>query len=703
MHKKFEKIGEKRKRQKEDFERALVREREREKERKKEMRDAQKTREPPPPTAKNCVGLASSSFDDDDDDDDDDDANTAYASLLSRWPARKKHIDFLVASLGGFSATAKKSFAPNVHVHGPPCGGKTMLVRDVFDVLHAQFGFAYAYVNCVDAHDKKLMFEALLEQLQPYFKDERRRRMLRERARAMANEKEMRDTEEEKENEGDQNNKTDDVEGYEAEREARMAKNAERMKSTGVDDASKRMAEAGNGKRALDDVTAEKEKTNIHSNNKSSVDQSTTTSLALVSAAVVKNTSSANRRKRKRAIHVADFVQVLKENLDRNGPRITIVLDDAHRLAEQKDDRFLPTLLKIGELTKRNIHVVTISCESIQTFQTTVDLVKPQTIFFGAYTKKELIEVLLKEAPRDIAKERYRAFLDPMVAAFYDTCRAPRELRTALEPLWKRYSEKLYEAIRNGTPENELPEPRRLYANLMSAKKNREPTGPSQEQNYAQKQQQQQAKIHAGLTVPLSKANLALQRGEWPVPEERYFTGEAVLEDATGDAANTTNTSYIAKALDFDIPKLTKFLLLSAYIVSKNDESVDNRLFATEGAVGNHRKRGRLAHDRNVDRAARRSLEDTNAFKLERLLSVFQHIVRRSYEEGGSDLADLEEELLSADVFTQISSATSLGLLVSSQGDAMCGGKYRSCVSDELAEKLSRNLSVDLKHYIHYI
>ena len=674
------------------------------------MRDAQKTREPPPPpppTAKNFVCLASSS--------DDDDANTAYASLLSRWPARKKHIDFLVASLGGFSATAKKSFAPNVHVHGPPCGGKTMLVRDVFDVLQTQFGFAYAYVNCVDAHDKKLMFEALVEQLQPYFKDERRRRMLRERARAMAVEKEMRDTEEEKENEGDQNNKTDDVavyndssqlNAYEVEREARMAKNAERMKSIGVDDASKKMAEAGNGNRALDAVTAEKEKTNIHSNNKSSVDQSTTTSLALVSAAVVKNTSSANRRKRKRAIHVADFVQLLKENLDRNGPRITIVLDDAHRLAEQKDDRFLPTLLKIGELTKRNIHMVTISCESIQTFQTSVDLVKPQTIFFGAYTKKELIEVLLKEAPRDIAKERYRAFLDPMVAAFYDTCRAPRELRTALEPLWKRYSEKLYEAIRNGTPENELPEPRRLYANLMSAKKNREPTGPSQEQNYAQKQQQQQqqqAKIHAGLTVPLSKANLALQRGEWPVPEERYFTGEAVLEDATGDAANTTNTSYIAKALDFDIPKLTKFLLLSAYIVSKNDESVDNRLFATEGAVGNHRKRGRLAHDRNVDRAARRSLEDTNAFKLERLLSVFQHIVRRSYEEGGSDLADLEEELLSADVFTQISSATSLGLLVSSQGDAMCGGKYRSCVSDELAEKLSRNLSVDLKHYIHYI
>ena len=572
-------------------------------------------------------------------------ASRLYKALLSRWPARKKHIDFLLAAVGGVSTNARTQFAPNVHVHGPPSCGKTMLVRDIFDALRSGFGYASAYVNCVDAHDKKLMFEAIVEQLEPYFKEERRRKMLRERAKAMAADaKGRKDDEKENENDGNNNDKTDDA-----------------------------------------------------------------ASLALVSAAAAaKNATGATKKKRKRAIHVADFVQLLKENLDRNGPRITIIVDDAHRLAEQKDDRLMPTLLKIGELTKRNIHVVTISCESIQTFQSNVDLVKPQTIFFDAYTKEELIEVLLKEAPRDIAKKHYRAFLVPMVAAFYDTCRAPRELRTALEPLWKRYSEKLYEAIQNGTPENELPEPQKLYSSLMSAKKiaNASSAGVSQQQQqHAYKQQQQHAKIHAGLTVPLSKANLALQRGEWPVPEERYFTGEAVLEDAIGDVANaTTNTSSLAKALDFDIPKLTKFLLLSAYIASKNDESVDNRLFVVDGTGGgNHRKRGRLGHDRNVDRAARRSVEDANAFKLERLLSVFQHIVRRSYEENGSDLADLEEELLSADVFTQISSATSLGLLVLSSGDAMCGGKYRSCVSDELADKLSRNLSVDLKHYVHYI
>ena len=630
-------------------------------ERRKMTREATTTTTTQTTTSKNALegndeGLGGDGFDEDK-------KNASffrsYTSLLSRWPARKKHVDFLLAALGGsFGRDAKTCLAPNVHVHGPPSVGKTMLLRDMFDLLEKKFGFAYAYVNCVDAHEKKLMFEAIVEQLRPHFKEERRRRMLaKERARAIkAKEKEFKRKEEEKENECD---------------------------------------DERNNKSMCDNKTLEDGMMEVK------------TSLALVSAAVAKTaTSAANKKKRKRAIHVADFVQLLKENLDRNGPRITIVVDDAHRLAEQKDDRFLPTLLKIGELTKRNIHVVTISCESIQTFQSNVDLVKPQTIFFDAYTKEELIEVLLKEAPRDIAKKHYRAFLVPMVAAFYDTCRAPRELRTALEPLWKRYSEKLYEAMRNGTPENELPEPRRLYANLMSAKKMKKVTNePAASSQQKQQQQQQQAKIHAGLTVPLSKANLALQRGEWPVPEERYFTGEAVLEDATGDAANaTTNTSSIAKALDFDIPKLTKFLLLSAYIASKNDESVDNRIFITDATGGgNHRKRGRLGHDRNADRAARRSLEDANAFKLERLLSVFQHIVRRSYEENGADLADLEEELLSADVFTQISSATSLGLLVLSSGDAMCGGKYRSCVSDELAEKLSKNLAVDLKLYIHYI
>ena len=35
-----------------------------------------------------------------------------------------------------------------------------MLLRDMFDLLEKKFGFAHAYVNCVDAHDKKLMFEA---------------------------------------------------------------------------------------------------------------------------------------------------------------------------------------------------------------------------------------------------------------------------------------------------------------------------------------------------------------------------------------------------------------------------------------------------------------------------------------------------------------------------------------------------------------
>jgi origin recognition complex subunit 5 len=647
-----------------------------------------------------------------------------YQKLCKRWPARKKQIDELLAALSHGMST-NDDYAPNVHIHGPPCAAKTMLTKDVFK----SFGIAHAYVSCVDQHTQRLMFECVLESLQQYEKVRAREKALRKtlRAQALASADDGADDEDDKakENENDLVNdgNDDDDDGNESNVVVAVEKSTEA--ATGFT-STRALALANNGKK--------------YNNSK---------------------------KKRKRAIHVADFVQLLKETLARNAPRITIIVDDAHRLMEQKDDRFLPTLLKIGELTKRNIHVVCISRESFQTFHSEVDLARPKLIFFDAYTKDELIEVLLKEAPRDIAQKHYRAFLKPMVAAFYDTCRAPRELRTALEPLWKRYSEKLYEAIRNGTAENELPEPRRLYANLMSAKKlsivrasgtndttttattistqtavkttttttmneivqsPRQSPRKHQPSSSAQKKKDEEqsrerlaantttaaaattlstnhtttqgAKIHAGLTVPLSKANLALQRGEWPVPEERYFTGEAVLEEA--HATTVGGAKSIAKALDFDIPKLTKFLLIAAYIASKNDESVDGRLFDSENSRRS-KKRGRNAHDKNVERAAQRSLEDTNAFKLERLLSVFQHIVRRSYEENGSDIADLEEELLSADVFTQISSATSLGLLQLAQGDAMCGGKYRSAVSDELAEKLSRNLNLALSDYIHYV
>jgi origin recognition complex subunit 5 len=68
---------------------------------------------------------------------------------------------------------------------------------------------------------------------------------------------------------------------------------------------------------------------------------------------------------------------------------------------------------------------------------------------------------------------------------------------------------------------------------------------------------------------------------------------------------------------------------------------------------------------------------------------------------AGSD--DLARELLSADVFMQISSMVALGLLTRvSGGDPLEGVRYRCDIGNELAQKIAANLRVELKNYLFY-
>jgi origin recognition complex subunit 5 len=110
--------------------------------------------------------------------------------------------------------------------------------------------------------------------------------------------------------------------------------------------------------------------------------------------------------------------------------------------------------------------------------------------------------------------------------------------------------------------------------------------------------------LHAGLAVPLSSASLALQRGEWPVPEDESGAG----------------------ALDFDIPRLTKFMLVSAHLATMNREAVDKRLFghmiegvrAGTAAVAQRsgkRKRGALSADKQSEAAATAALDGPGTFR----------------------------------------------------------------------------------------
>ena len=347
----------------------------------------------------------------------------------------------------------------------------------------------------------------------------------------------------------------------------------------------------------------------------------------------------------------------------------------------------------------------------------------------------------------------YRNFITSILPMYTATCKSLHELRALLAPLWRRYVkpwEVAKEAIdvararrreeketrlcaTNGTPdagdgdvgdgngdeksapgedgtdgeaeraweaENlpRLPQSAELFFALTTDR------GGSSAGNDGAgvHQQHQQPKapyrgryLHSGLAVPMSPAALALARGAWPVPED------------VG--------SLSGPGLDFDIPRLTKFMLVSAYLATCNGEAVDRRLFghmvegrragtSAHGGGGGKRRRGALSADRQQEAAASAALEGPRAFSLERLLAYFRMVTKQSYDEAGAGSEDLARELLSADVFMQISSMVALGLLSRVGGaDSLESARYRCDIGDDLAQKIAANLRVNLHNYLSYV
>jgi len=394
---------------------------------------------------------------------------------------------------------------------------------------------------------------------------------------------------------------------------------------------------------------------------------------------VLRDASAEQRKKALKCDRFSDLVEILKAYLPSEPSALAtyVVIDGAQRLLQWRGEQVLNSFLHLAELSCRKVIVIFIGEQGWDTFCSSSGRVPYEGVYFPAYTSAELRYILLQERPESAVESIYSAFLGTMLSTFTATCRNLHELRATLEPLWTQYIKPYDEAKASGAP---LPEPRSLYAALNTNTKGQ--SG----QPADTVARRERPNVHTGLTVPLSPAALALGRGEWPVPH-----------DTVGSGAGGR--------LDFEIPRLTKFLLISAYMCSHNSEDVDKRLFGgqIEGHVAVRKRKDRNAGDRERERAAEAAVEGRRVFKLERLIACFHFITRQIYDEDGAEVADLEEELLSADVFMQISSMTQLGMLSINRGSAMEGGLYQCNISRDLATKLAQNLGVNLNAYLKYV
>lgn len=163
-----------------------------------------------------------------------------------------------------------------------------------------------------------------------------------------------------------------------------------------------------------------------------------------------------------------------------------------------------------------------------------------------------------------------------------------------------------------------------------------------------------------------------------------------------------------AQGLAFELPYVSKFLLLSAYIASRNKPTADRTVFDPS-----HSRRGRKssqALDRQSEAAAEAVLRGPGPISLERLLHIFYCLYEQHGPQGDDQVIDdgqtfpllgsLAFTLQRADVGMQLSSLVTLRLLSTSRGDMLEGLTYRCHITEEVAYTIAANLKVQLTEYL---
>jgi len=163
-----------------------------------------------------------------------------------------------------------------------------------------------------------------------------------------------------------------------------------------------------------------------------------------------------------------------------------------------------------------------------------------------------------------------------------------------------------------------------------------------------------------------------------------------------------------AHGLAFELPYMSKFLLLAAYIASRNKPTADRAVF--DPGFSRRGRKNAQALDRQAEAAVEASLKGPHSFPLERILHIFYCIYEQHGPEedegnpgedsGGRRGALVRHEVQRAEVQMQLSTLVALRLLSASGVDMLEGGTYRCNLPDEVALAIAANVKLRLGDYL---
>lgn len=363
---------------------------------------------------------------------------------------------------------------------------------------------------------------------------------------------------------------------------------------------------------------------------------------------------------------VAEFGLALPGAVGRRGP-CWLVLDRAERLAGTD---LLSALLRVGEDAGLRVEVLLITRTgwgSGRFLRDTVGAPPPREVHFAAYAPQQLEKIVARRwaalhGERDA--HPLRQFLHAFVPSF---CRASNnllDLQAAVARLFPLYMQPLRDGRQLQAPS--------LYGRIKS------------------EVQQCIQSLQLG-------AGLQQQRGQ----QEAAAPAAACGGDGTAGQRRACSAG-----LAFELPYVSKFLLLAAYVASRNKPTADRAVF--DPGLRRRGRRDAQATDRQAEAAVEARLRGPHTFPLERLLhifwAIFAHHEGDEEGEGWQGDADNRQEarrvMQQGEVLHQVASLLSLRLLDQCGGDALEGQLYRCNLGEDVADALAANVRLRLADYL---
>ncbi|KAJ4952019.1 hypothetical protein NE237_028851 [Protea cynaroides] len=357
----------------------------------------------------------------------------------------------------------------------------------------------------------------------------------------------------------------------------------------------------------------------------------------------------------------------LKESVEQGDGRMVYLIFDSVELIRgwDKNSGIISLLFKLHDILKMpDVGLIFISNTSPDTYYSNTGYVEPIPVHFPDYKEDDLIQIFMRNQKN---QKLYSSFLETVLRPFSRITKQADELSTAFQPLFEKYCEPISDM--GIAPNDDMK--RMLFGHLRPH-------------------------IASALNEVFKVSSVSSVKVE--AIEDKARRKDSIMKLGTGDASNE---------LDLHLSISAKYLLISAFLASRNRATLDASLFDSTGGSDSRKRRRKssgttMEHKENAEKEM--LMKGPGTFPLERLLAVFQCLIsvdESSVEEEQQAASQLESEdremRLMSDVLLQLSTLCNANF-ISKGGSCPLEGstRYRCNVSEEMAMKVARRLKFPL-------